>query len=96
MYSGMSASTGSFLSVGGSSCFQPSNICESRGKSLSDPAIFVGLCPRAKAIVLPTAVIALLTAGAVIWRPLPYCPVRTLAANPVSARVAVVKATSCK
>ena len=96
MYSGISASTGSFLRVGGSSCFHPSSICASRGSSLSDPAIFVGLYPLAKAIVLPTAVRALLTAGAVIWRPLPYCPVRTLAANPVSARVAVVKVVFCK
>lgn len=72
MYSGISTSIGNFFMVGGSSFPKPSNICDSRGISLScAPLIFVGLEPVARAIVVPTALIAVLTAGAVIWRPRP-------------------------
>jgi hypothetical protein len=72
IYSGMSTSIGSFLIVGGSSFLKPAIICASRGTSLSwAPIILVGLCPVARAIVVPTAVRAVLTAAAVIWRPLP-------------------------
>ena len=71
MYSGMSTSIGSFFIVGGSSSVHPSSICLSRGSSLSEPTVFVGFIPLAIAIVLPTAVIVLLTAGAVIVRPRP-------------------------
>ena len=72
MYSGISISTGSFLIVGGSLFRKPDSIWASRGIILSwAPAILVGLFPKAKAIVVPTAVSALVTDGAVIWRFLP-------------------------
>ena len=72
IYSGMSIPMGSFFIVGGSFFPKPSNICDMRGTSLScAPLIFVGFVPVARAIDVPTAVRAELTAGAVIWRPRP-------------------------
>ena len=70
-YSGTSASTGNCFVVAGSALRNPSSICCRRGKSLSDPLIFVGLVFVANAIVCPMAVIALDTLPAWICFPLP-------------------------
>ena len=69
--SGTSDSTGSILRVGGSSFAKPSIMTCSAGRNLSDPMTFVGLCPMAKDIVCPMAVIAPVTVGACTCRPLP-------------------------
>lgn len=58
---GTSASTGSFLVVAGSPFLHPSNIWERRGRSFSEPRIFVGFSPTAREIVWPTAVSAVET-----------------------------------
>ena len=79
---GMSTAIGNFLTVCGSHFFHPSRVCDSRGRNLSDPGSFVGFSPQAKAIVKPTAVRALLTVLTLTWRPLPYQPAQTCAANP--------------
>ena len=72
IYSGMSISTGSFLIIGGSVCLNPASNCVKQGIILScAPVIFVGLEPQAKDIVVAMAVRALVTVGAVTWRPWP-------------------------
>ena len=81
--SGTSASTGSFLFVGGSVLLYPSRTTCIAGRNLSDPITFVGLTFRASTIVWPMAVIACDTVEPWTCRPYPKNPVRTRWANHV-------------